>query len=191
MRTETGEGFNNGALIQQWTCGPNQDNQQWIIQGESENIVRIKSKRSGKCLDVKMGPETGEGFNNGALIQQWTCGPNQDNQQWIIQGESENIVRIMSKRSGTCLDVKMGPETREGFNNGALIQQWTCGPNQDNQQWIIQGESENIVRIKSKRSGKCLDVEMGQETGEGIHNGADIQQWTCGPNQDNQQWIIE
>jgi hypothetical protein len=90
---------------------------------------QIKSKWSGKCLDVD---NTG-GNINGANVHQWSCGgANQTNQHWKWNKVSTGCYQLISRWSGKCLDV----DNRLGNINGANVHQWDClGDKQANQHW--------------------------------------------------------
>ena len=95
------------------------------------NIFQIKSKYSGKCLDLSLadGPDTVNGTN----VFQWDCNGG-DNQKWILTQQADGSYQIKSKYSGKCLDLSLadGPDTVNGTN----VFQWDCNGG-DNQKWIL------------------------------------------------------
>jgi hypothetical protein len=99
----------------QWACNPKNVNQQYEVIKLNDIDVRLKSKKSGLCLDV-----SGASKNNGAKVVQWTCG-NQANQKWRIVSTKDGWYEIRAVHSNKCLDVKGGAR-----NDGAKLQQWAC-----------------------------------------------------------------
>lgn len=95
----------------------------------SAEWFQIKSKWSGKCLDVN---NTG-GDINGANVRQWACaGAEQTNQHWKWNKVGDGCYQLVSRWSDKCLDV----DNLYGNINGANVQQWDClGAGQVNQQW--------------------------------------------------------
>jgi Ricin-type beta-trefoil lectin domain len=133
--------------------------------------VNIVSKKSGKCLDVKGGPEA---LAKDDLLQQWTCvgGTNQEFELKAANGGYE----ITARNSSLQLDV-LGASV----DNGALIQQYPFWGGA-NEVWNITKTSDGYYTITSDGSGKCLDVR-----GISTADGAAIQQWSCWGG-DNQKW---
>ncbi len=97
-----------------------------------------------KCLDVTDGKA-----KSGTKLQIWTCGKNNANQKWRINGD----LTIAWAGKGFCLDLTDG-----NFANGTrvryyidsfvlspitslkpivLAQIWTCNPNNINQHWHL------------------------------------------------------
>ena len=116
-----GASLQNGAEVLQWSCHGG-DNQKWFVEIQKPRqsrhlIVAIRSKKSGKCLDVYGGQA-----QNGARVIQWDCHYG-DNQLWEIVRvkNSKRLAMLKSVHSGRCLDVS-GVST----NDGAKIIIWDC-----------------------------------------------------------------
>lgn len=127
------------------------------------------------CLDVR-----GASYDNGALLQVYTCLPNQTNQQFYIYlTDPPNQWEIRPVHTGKCLDVVAASP-----NYGANVQQYTClGSAQLNQQWYIgsqQYHPQNRLPL-AQHSGWCLGVVSW------LSNGVDVKQDWCGEN----PWLIE
>ncbi|WP_326821578.1 RICIN domain-containing protein [Streptosporangium sp. NBC_01756] len=135
----------------------------------------LVARHSGKCLDVA-GVSTADGAN----VQQWTCLPNQRNQEWNLVATDSGYYTLRAVHSGKCLDV-----AGVGTADGANVQQWTCLSNQRNQEWRLVQKDNGYFTLVVRHSGKCLDV-----AGVGTADGANVQQWTCLPNQRNQEWRL-
>jgi hypothetical protein len=170
--------MDNGGPVQQYNCVRHQ-NLTWYLYDVENRFVRIRSRKSGKLLDV-----SGAGTANGANIQQWDDA-NGLNQLFIlahVKDESSNeYYKIIDAHSGKCLDV-----SKASISNGGNIQLWDCG-DVDNQKFDLMTNSryKGYYLIKALHSGKCLDLSGGQN-----NNGANIQQWDCNFDNLNQQWEI-
>jgi hypothetical protein len=133
----------------------------------------IVNRASGKALDAQ-----DQGTNDGANIQQWDFA-RQPNQMWNIVDQGSDQYAIISQASGKALDV-----TNHQANDGANIQLFGFAK-VANQLWKIQPVTDGYYQIVSLSSGKCLDVELGKIN----DNGANVQQWSCAQ-QPNQQWQL-
>ena len=111
------------ANIVQWSCHGG-DNQQFRLIDAGGGYYNIKSKLSGKCLDVYAGSH-----DDGASIIQYTCHSG-DNQQFGIVDAGGGYSSIVAKHSGKCLDVEYSSQS-----DGANILQFSCHGG-DNQQFI-------------------------------------------------------
>lgn len=131
----------------------------------------IKSKNSGKALDVSWGSK-----DNGANVLQYSyCG--YANQKWYIERQSNGYYIIKSNTSGKVLDVEA-----RSMSNGGNVLQWEYKGG-DNQEWKIENVN-GYYRIINRRSGKALDV-----SGRSTADNANVLQWDyTGAN--NQLWSI-
>jgi hypothetical protein len=115
----------DGAPIQQWEF-TRQSNQMWNVVDQGGGRYAILSQASGKALDV-----TNHQANDGARIQQFGFAK-ADNQLWKVEQTTDGYYQIVSLSSGKCLDVELGSINE----NGAIVQQWNCA-GQPNQQWRL------------------------------------------------------
>ena len=169
-----------------WNRELSETDKQFIRQAypSTNNLTgtfQIKSKHSGKCLDLSLAD--GEETVNGTNIQQWDWHGG-DNQKWILSELNDGSYQIKSKYSGKCLDLSLadGGET----DNGTNIQQWDWhGGN--NQKWILSELDDGSYQIESKYSGKCLDLNLPE--GKKTVNGTQVNQWDWHGG-DNQRWIL-
>ena len=115
---------NDGARITQWTRNDG-TNQQWQFVDSGGGYYRIKSRLSGKVLDV---------YNcstaNGGAIVQWTD-LNGTNQQWRLADSDSGYVRLINRNSNKALEVQ-GASTADGGN---IVQYDDWGGT--NQQWQL------------------------------------------------------
>ena len=102
----------------------NGNQQQWQFQLNSEGYYEVKSRLSGKNLDV-----SGKSTADGGAIVQWTDN-NGANQQWRVT-ISNGYATLISRLSGKALEVQ-GASTADGAN----IVQYTSW-NGANQQWQL------------------------------------------------------
>ena len=147
----------------------------WNLNKQGDGSYEIRSKKSGKCLDVA-GGSTADGAN----VQQYTCNGGAS-QHWFVTARM-NPFNLVAQHSDKCVDV-----ANASTADGANVQQYTC-LRQENQRWYIQYDSTvgttTYWRILSNNSGKCLDV-----AGASLADGANIQQYTCNGG-GNQAWQI-
>ncbi len=139
-------------------------------------IYTIQSKLSGKVLDIDLGFANLNGWNNGALLQQWDS-TNSDNQKFKIESIDGEYYKITAMHSSKALDV-----TGASINDGAALEQWDFWGG-TNQLFAIESVGNNH-KIVAKNSGKVLDVyEFSHD------NGAKINQYSFHGG-DNQLWIF-
>ena len=153
----------------------NNNNNSWNNNNgdfKAGQLYVIKSKNSGKALDVSWGSK-----DNGANVLQYTyCG--YANQKWYIEKQSNGYYIIKSNTSGKVLDVEA-----RSMSNGGNVLQWEYKGG-DNQEWSIENVN-GYYKIINRRSGKALDV-----SGRSTADNANVLQWDyCGAN--NQLWSIE
>ncbi len=138
---------------------------------QSGKTYVIKSKNSGKALDVSWGSK-----DNGANVLQYQyCGYN--NQKWYIESVGNGYYAIKCANSGKCLEVS-GASTSDGAN----VQQWDYYGG-DGQQWKVESVNGSY-RIINRKSGKALDV-----SGRSREDNANVLQWKY-TGADNQLWNI-
>jgi glucosylceramidase len=99
------------------------------------NYYAFINQYSGQCMDID-----GPSKSNGAAVHQWPCyyGDNQlwSLSSWAVLGSNGSVILepvIINKYSGKCLDVT-------GFNAsaGALLQQWSCSGDWNQQFHYVQ-----------------------------------------------------
>lgn len=138
---------------------------------DSNKLYVIRSKNSGKALDVSWGSK-----DNGANVLQYTYN-GYANQKWYIQKQSNGYYTIKCYASGKVLDIQ-----GLSMDNGGNVQQWEYVGG-ENQQWIIENVN-GYYKIINRRSGKALDV-----SGRSLSDNANVLQWSYS-GQDNQLWSI-
>jgi hypothetical protein len=128
-------GVGNLVGLQQYACNAvAQQNQLWTVVPTGAGTYRIVSANSAKCLDI-----AGASTANGARAQQYECNLafNQTNQVFTISPSPSGLAgfyrltaaNTASTASPKCVDV-------DGPLDGAIVQQWDCGPYwATNQDW--------------------------------------------------------
>ncbi|MFJ7272002.1 RICIN domain-containing protein [Streptomyces sp. NPDC099050] len=138
---------------------------------------QIRNVNSDKCLEV-----SNSGLNNGAAVQQWTCGT-QAGAKWEFRPTTTaGVYQIVNVNSGKCLEI-----SNSSLDNGALVQQWTCA-NIPTMQWKIKQAGSTVsLDISNVNSGKTLEI-----SNSSLDNGAPAQQWTHSPDPTHpgQSWYV-
>ncbi|WP_020208752.1 RICIN domain-containing protein [Gilvimarinus chinensis] len=129
----------------------------------------IKGRQSGKCIDLASGSSA-----NGANIQQWACGNNNDNQQFTFVPVDSGWYELRTKHN-KCVGVGGSSSA-----NGAVVIQWDCF-NGQNLHFKPVDLGNGYVELRARHSNKCLDVADASTA-----NGADIRQWQCNGNTNQQ-----
>lgn len=130
---------------------------------------KIKLYGYDRCLDVR-----GVSYDDGALIQTYSCIAGQPNQRWMlwpIPGYT-NRYWIQARYDAKCLDV-LGVSPFWGAN----IQQYRCQePPTLNQVWIknvmLVSGSNQVIAWQSANSPWCLAAQT-------WNNGSDVRQEDC------------
>jgi glucosylceramidase len=143
--------------------------------GVGSGLYYIKNRYSNLVLD-----DTGWSTSNGTLIQQWSQGSAQANQQWSFVGTGDGYYYIKNNYSGLVLD-----DTGWSTSNGTQIEQWSQVSGQTNQEWTLASTGDGYYYIKNRYSGLVLD-----DTGMSTSNGTIIQQWSQVNGQTNQEWSL-
>jgi hypothetical protein len=132
----------------------------------SGGVYVIKGVGSGKCIDV-----TGNVTTSGALIEQWDCN-GQKNQQFKFRDVGGGLYEVTPQNSPDtqCLDVY-----QSSLADGGKIDQWSCNGHTSQRWKLVQPTAgSGKFELVAQNSGKCLDV-----TGASTARGAKLQQWTC------------
>jgi len=124
--------------------------------------ISLEVRSSKKCVDLKEGSSL-----NGANIQQWACGENNNNQDFEFVSKADDWYEIKTKHN-KCVGVKDASNA-----NGANIQQWECFEGGNLQFKPIKKQGD-WFELRARHSDKCLDIEASSSA-----NGTNIQQWQC------------
>jgi hypothetical protein len=127
---------------------------------------------------------SGVSRNPGAIVWQWSCGNNDDNQLWAPQSVGGGYYQLVNRNSGLCMDIRTGG----GVLNGMAIQQWTCDVSISSEHWLLQpvDPPSGAYMLITQAGGKCLDLSNGSSA-----NGAKIQMWDCNSGVTAQRWIFK
>ncbi len=133
----------------------------------------VVNQQSGQCLDA-----AGWGTSNGTVVQQYTCGSQQTNQEWQFQSQGSNTYSIVNRFAPSqTVDV-----ANVGTSNGSLLQTWTYGGG-TNQKWTVTASGTGFI-IVGVGSGKCVDDPNSTST-----KGTQMQIWGC-DNTPAQVWTL-
>jgi Ricin-type beta-trefoil lectin domain-like len=126
----------------------------------------------GLCLDVY-----GNSGASGAVIDQWTCN-GQSNQQFQFLTGSNGFGELQARNSGQVIAVANGSTTQ---GSPDIVQQPRSGA--ASTMWKPVAQSDGSWSFQNQNSGLCLDVY-----GAGGDQGRQLDQWPCknapGSNQD-------
>ena len=126
------------------------------------------NQRSAACVD-----DAAWGTADGSIVQQWTCGAGQYNQQWQFQPTDSGYYNVFVRYAPYLgWDVTGGPGAT---GNAVKVQLWSIGGSGGtNQQWRPVFLGNGYFRFVARHSGRCLDVP-----GASTANGVQLQQWDC------------
>jgi hypothetical protein len=115
----------------------------------------VVNTNSNLCLDAN-----GWGTANGTVVQQYTCGAAQTNQEWQFQPTDSGYYRVVNRNAynasgaNVVWDVTGGPwATAEKI----AIELWSYAGN-TNQQWMPVPLGNGAYKFVARNSSKCLDV---------------------------------
>jgi beta-glucanase (GH16 family) len=125
----------------------------------------VINQNSGSCVD-----DANWGTTNGSIVQQWTCGNGQYNQEWQFTPTDSGYYKVTSRNAPLVWDVTGGPGA---VNSGVKVQLWSYGGG-SNQQWMPVALGNGNYKFVARNSGLCLDVPAASTA-----NGVQLQQYTC------------
>ncbi|MBB5319405.1 hypothetical protein HDF09_004113 [Edaphobacter lichenicola] len=191
-----------GSVVDQWSCGNGQANQQWQLTPTGNGSYQVSSRFVAMSWDVTGG--TGA-TGNQTPIQLWSYG-GRSNEQWQAvylrtDGNGNNVYNLIAQNSGLCLDVPGASNA-----NGQQLDQFSCNGTNAQAFTLVQVNPApgnpvaptapappppptpnpnawyNVVNVND---GSCVDV-----FDWGTALGTRLDQWTCGNDQANQQWQL-
>ncbi len=125
------------------------------------NAVNVNS---GSCIDA-----AGWGTANGTVVQQWSCGSQQYNQEWQFQSVGNGSYAVYNRNAPS----ESWNVINNGTGNGSLMQLWTYGGG-SNEQWMPVSLGNNQYKFVGVGSGRCLDVPSASTA-----NGVQLQIYDC------------
>ncbi|MCB9289512.1 MAG: ricin-type beta-trefoil lectin domain protein [Lewinellaceae bacterium] len=166
-------GLSDGNNILIWTCGANNQNQEWFLKNGTIRLAR----NTEKCLDLNQSNTA-----NGTNIQLWTCNGS-DAQRWTYDGLTKNIRSKVN--SGKCLDLVNANTT-----NGTNIQIWDC-KEISAQKWNIAGAT-TVSNVSNKQHiVPVLAPTFAVHSHTGAESGSNIQLWTKDNTNTAEQWYFD
>jgi hypothetical protein len=115
----------------------------------------IVNKSSTLCVDA-----SGWGYTDGTVVQQYTCGGTQNNQEWQFQPTDGGYYQVVNRNAlssaglQAVLQVTGGPWATA---NQVGIQLWNYA-GATNQQWMPVSVGNGVYKFVARNSSKCLDV---------------------------------
>ncbi|WP_181794746.1 RICIN domain-containing protein [Streptomyces sp. WELS2] len=136
------------------------------VTGTAAAYDTLVARHSSKCADVP-----GRSLWQGVAISQYGCNGG-TNQKWWFKDLGNGYRALVGRGSSLCLQENASGVTQENCTGGAA------------QQWSVTA-SGSYVTLRSRASGKCLDVSGGSTADSAAVityacNGASNQQWTRG-----------
>ena len=120
-------------------------------------------RHTAVVLDV-----AGWATHDGARVQMWPwLSPPATNQQWRVNNPAMGAwTTLVGVHSNKCLD-------ESAPRNGATVYIYRC-TGAANQQWISESPSYDVIRLRNRQDGRCLDIR-----GVSPNDGASLQVWDC------------
>jgi glucuronoarabinoxylan endo-1,4-beta-xylanase len=118
----------NGAVLQQYTCGNGQYNQEWQFRPAAANRYYSVVNRYASSL---VWDDTGGSTANGNKIQLYTYTSGNANQEWQAVSLGNNLWKFVNLASGLCLD------STTSTNSAVQLQQYQC----------VSGDSAQVFQL--------------------------------------------
>ncbi len=115
----------------------------------------IVNQNSSLCIDA-----SAWGYANGTVIQQYTCGAAQTNQEWQFQPTDSGYYQIVNRNALTSVGVDAVLQVSGGpwaTANQVGIQLWNF-TGATNQEWMPVPVGNGAYEFVARSSSKCLDV---------------------------------
>jgi hypothetical protein len=116
------------------------------------NLVNTNSTL---CVDA-----AGWGTTNGTVVQQYTCGAAQTNQEWQFQPTDSDYYQVVNRNASSQAGHNLVWDVSGGawaVANGVGVQLWAYGGG-TNQQWMPVSLGNGAYKFVARNSSKCLDV---------------------------------
>jgi len=118
----------NGAVLQQYTCGNGQYNQEWQFRPAAANGDYAVFNRYASSL---VWDDAGGSTANGNKIQLYTYVSGDANQEWRAVSLGNNLWKFVNLATGLCLD------STTSTNNAVQLQQYQC----------VSGDSAQVFQL--------------------------------------------
>ncbi len=126
----------------------------------------VINQNSGQCVDA-----AGWGTSNGTLVQQYTCGSQQYNQEWQFTATGNGYYSVANRNAPSLVwDITGGASAT---NWGTKIQLWSYGGG-TNQQWMPVSMGGGYYKFVALSDGECIDTP-----GSSTTPGTQLQEWGC------------
>lgn len=155
------------TMAMSWSPEVTVDTAAGTVSGASATYHTLIARHSAKCADV-----TSQSLWQGTQIKQYGCNGG-TNQKYWFKSVGSGYHQLITRHSSLCVQENASTVTQENCNASAAGQQWSVTA------------SGSYVTIKSRATGRCLDVN-GASTADSAAvitytcNGGTNQQWTRG-----------
>ena len=115
----------------------------------------IVNKNSTLCVDA-----SAWGYTDGTVIQQYTCGGAQTNQEWQFQPTDGGYYEIVNRNALSTAGLRVVLQVTGGpwaTADQVGIQLWDYA-GATNQQWMPVSVGNGVYKFVARNSSKCLDV---------------------------------
>jgi hypothetical protein len=136
---------------------------------DSTKWYTVINQNSSLCLDA-----SGGGTANGTVVQQWTCGNQQFNQEWQFVVTDSGYFRLLNRNAAAQSEVLDVVGGQGSTGDGVKVDLWAWVSGATNQQWLPVAVGNGYFKLVARNSGKCLDVP-----GASTSTGVQLQQYTC------------
>lgn len=141
--------------------------------GPAAGTYEISNQNSGLAMEVN-----GWSTANGGIVDQWTWGGSQRNQEWVLSYLNNGLYQLTNVNSGLVLDA-----TNRGKSNGTKMQQWS-NLSGSNQEYVIRQTPDGHYLLVNSNAG--LGVEV---SGFSTSNGTQLDLWGINGGT-NQKWVF-
>ncbi|HLI03263.1 MAG TPA: cellulase family glycosylhydrolase [Terracidiphilus sp.] len=140
--------------------------------GPATGTYEISNDNSGLAMEVN-----GWSKSNGGIVDQWTWGNNQANQEWTLSYLNNGLYQLTNVNSGLVLDA-----TNKGKTDGTKMQQWS-NLSGSNQEYVIRQTPDGYYLLFNSNAGLAVEVpgfsdSNGTQLDLWGFNGGSNQKWT-------------
>ncbi len=141
--------------------------------GPATGTYEISNENSGLAMEVN-----GWSKSDGGIVDQWTWGDNQANQEWTLSYLNNGLYQLTNVNSGYVLDA-----TNKGTTDGTKMQQWS-NLSGSNQEYVIRQTPDGYYLLFNSNAGLAVEVP-----GFSDSNGTQLDLWGMNGGS-NQKWTF-
>jgi endoglucanase len=141
--------------------------------GPAAGTYEISNDNSGLAMEVN-----GWSTSNGGVVDQWSWGDNQANQEWTLSYLNNGLYQLTNVNSGDVLDA-----INKGTTDGTKMQQWS-NLSGSNQEYVIRQTPDGYYLLINSNAGLAVEVP-----GFSDSNGTQLDLWGINGGS-NQKWTF-